>query len=149
MQKILSTIKKIIFAVLMLYMLSGLTFFFLYTCSEISFVSSFIRAVGWYSYFFNDGIILPFFIFIPEAFVIAAIVWIFFRKETSVLLRSIITAVPFWQLISFYASAYAFDPYSSKISKFLIFLTIAVFIVIYFFLFRELRVKSKNIHHEG
>lgn len=138
MQKNLSTIKKIIFAVLMLYMLSGLTFFFLYACSGISFVTKFIYAMNWDLVFFNDGLIGPVILFIPEAFVIAAIVWIFYRKETTALLRGIITAVPFWQLISFYASAYAFDPYSSKLSKILSFLTIAVFIVIYFFLLREL-----------
>lgn len=138
MQKILSTIKKIIFTVLILYMLSGLTFFFLYACSEISFVTKFIYAMNWDLVFFNDGLIGPVILFIPEAFVIAAIVWIFYRKETTALLRGIITAVPFWQLISFYASAYAFDPYSSELSKILNFLTIAVFIVIYFFLLREL-----------
>lgn len=138
MQKILPKIKRFIFIILMLYMISGLSFFFLYTCSEISFVTKFIYAMNWDLTFFNDGLIAPVILFIPEAFVIAAIVWIFFRKETSILLRSIITVVPFWQLISFYASAYAFDPYSSKFSKILNFLTIVVFIVIYFFLFKEL-----------
>ncbi len=146
MQKNLSTIKKIIFTVLMLYMLSGLSFFFLYACSEISFVTDFIYAIGWSHTFFNDGLIAPVILFIPEAFVIAAIVWIFFRKETSVLLRGIITAVPFWQLISFYVSAYTFDPYSSKFSIILNILTIVVFIVIFYFLFRELIFKSKNVH---
>ena len=138
MQKILPKIKRFIFIILMLYMISGLSFFFLYTCSEISFVTKFIYAMNWDLVFFNDGLIGPVILFIPEAFVIAAIVWIFYRKETTALLRGIITAVPFWQLISFYASAYAFDPYSSEFSIILSFLTIAVFIVIYFFLLREL-----------
>lgn len=138
MQKNLSTIKKIIFGILMFYMICGLTFFFLYTCSEISFVTDFIYAIGWSHTFFNDGLIGPVFLFIPEAFVIAAIVWIFFRKETSVLLRGIITAVPFWQLISFYGATYINSYYTSKTLKLLIILPVAGFAVIFYFLFREL-----------
>lgn len=147
MQKSLTLIKKIIFVLLMLYMLSGLTFFFLYACSEISFVTEFIYAMNWDLTFFNDGLIGPVILFIPGAFVIAAIVWIFFRKETSVLLRGIITAVPFWQLISFYGATYINSYYTPKL-KFLIILLIAGFIVIFYFLFRELIFKSKNIHQE-
>ena len=138
MQKNLSTIKKIIFGILMFYMICGLSFFFLYTCSEISFVTDFIYAMNWDLTFFNDGLILPVFIFIPAAFVIAAIVWIFFRKETSVLLRSIITAVPFWQLITFYGAVFINMYYSLSELKFLLILPIAGFVAIYYFLFREL-----------
>ena len=138
MQKILSTIKKIIFTVLILYMLSGLTFFFLYACSEISFVTKFIYAMNWDLTFFNDGVILPIFIFIPAAFIIAAIVWIFYRKETSVLLRSMITAVPFWQLITFYGAVFINMYYSLSELKFLLIFPIAGFVAIYYFLFREL-----------
>lgn len=138
MLKSLTTIKKVIFAILILYMLSGLSFFFLYACSEISFVTEFIYAMNWDLTFFNDGLIGPVFLFIPEAFVIATIVWIFFRKETSVLLRGIITAVPFWQLISFYGATYINSYYTSKTLKFLVILLIAGFIAIFYFLFREL-----------
>ena len=132
------TIKKVIFAFLMLYMLSGLSFFFLYACSEISFVTDFIYAMNWDLTFFNDGIIGPVILFIPEAFIIAAIVWIFYRKETSVLLRSIITVVPFWQLITFYGAVFINMSYSLSELKLLIFLFIAGFVAIYYFLFREL-----------
>lgn len=132
------TIKKVIFAFLMLYMLSGLSFFFLYSCSEISFVTKFIYAMNWDLTFFNDGVILPIFIFIPAAFIIAAIVWIFYRKETSVLLRSIITVVPFWQLITFYGAVFINMYYSLSELKFLLILPIAGFVAIYYFLFREL-----------
>lgn len=149
MQKSLTIIKKIIFILLMLYMIFGLSFFFLYACSEISFVSDFIYDIGWSHTFFNDGLIGPVILFIPEAFVIAAIVWIFFRKETSVLLRGIITAVPFWQLISFYGATYINSYYTPKTLKFLVILPIAGFIAIFYFLFRELIFKSKNIHQEG
>lgn len=138
MQKSLTTFKKIIFAVLMLYMICGLLYFFVLSWSPFDFVAEILYKIDLNRYFYNDATILVLAIFAPEAFVIAAIVWLFFRKETSILLRSIITVVPFWQLISFYASAYAFDPYSSKFSKILNFLTIVVFIVIYFFLFKEL-----------
>lgn len=148
MQKSLTLIKKIIFVLLMLYMLSGLTFFFLYACSEISFVTEFIYAMNWDLTFFNDGLIGPVILFIPGAFVIAAIVWIFFRKETSVLLRGIITAVPFWQLISFYGATYINSYYTPKTLKFLVILLIAGFIVIFYFLFKELIFNSKNIHQE-
>ena len=138
MQKNLSTIKKIIFGFLMFYMICGLTFFFVLICSSFSFVSSFVYDIGWDYHFYNDGIILPYIIFMPEAFVIAAIVWIFFRKETSVLSRGIITAVPFWQIISLFTGVPALS-YNAPIElKFLNILTIAVFFVIYFFLFREL-----------
>ncbi len=149
MQKILSKIKKVIFIILMLWLVSGLSFFFLYTCSEISFVTKFIYAMNWDLTFFNDGLIGPVILFIPEAFVIAAIVWIFYRKETSVLLRGIITAVPVWQLISFYGATYINSYYTSKTLKFLVILPIAGFIAIFYFLFRELIFKSKNIHQEG
>ena len=132
------TIKKVIFAFLMLYMLSGLSFFFLYSCSEISFVTEFIYAMNWDLTFFNDGVILPIIIFIPAAFIIAAIVWIFYRKETSVLLRSIITVVPFWQLITFYGAVFINMYYSLSELKFLLILPIAGFVAIYYFLFREL-----------
>ncbi len=138
MLKSLTTIKKIIFILLMLYMLCGLTFFFLYACSEISFVTKFIYAMNWDLTFFNDGLIGPVFLFIPEAFVIAAIVWLFFRKETTVLLRGIITAVPFWQLISFYGATYINSYDAPKTLKFLVILPIAGFILIFYFLFREL-----------
>ena len=138
MLKTMSTIKKIIFGILMLYMISGLSFFFLYSCSEISFVTKFIYAMNWDLTFFNDGVILPIFIFIPAAFIIAAIVWIFYRKETSVLLRSIITVVPFWQLITFYGAVFINMSYSLSELKLLIFLFIAGFVAIYYFLFREL-----------
>lgn len=138
MLKTMSTIKKIIFGILMLYMISGLSFFFLYSCSEISFVTDFIYAMNWDLTFFNDGMILPIFIFIPAAFIIAAIVWIFYRKETSVLLRSIITVVPFWQLITFYGAVFINSYYSLSELKLLIFLFIAGFVAIYYFLFREL-----------
>lgn len=138
MQKNLTTIKKIIFAVLMIYMTCGLSFFFLYACSEISFVSDFIYDIGWSYHFFNDGMILPLFIFIPEAFVIAAIVWIFFRKETSALLKGIITAVPFWQLITFFFTAYSFSLIETVTLKILRLLSVMGFMAIYYFLFREL-----------
>ena len=134
----IKTIKKVIFAFLMLYMLSGLSFFFLYACSEISFVTDFIYAMNWDLTFFNDGVILPIIIFIPAAFIIAAIVWIFYRKETSVLLRSIITVVPFWQLITFYGAVFINMYYSLSELKFLLILPIAGFVAIYYFLFREL-----------
>lgn len=138
MLKTMSTIKKIIFGILMFYMFSGLSFFFLYSCSEISFVTDFIYAMNWDLTFFNDGVILPIIIFIPAAFIIAAIVWIFYRKETSVLLRSIITVVPFWQLITFYGAVFINMSYSLSELKLLIFLFIAGFVAIYYFLFREL-----------
>ena len=138
MLKTMSTVKKIIFGILMFYMISGLSFFFLYSCSEISFVTNFIYAMNWDLTFFNDGVILPIFIFIPAAFIIAAIVWIFYRKETSVLLRSIITVVPFWQLITFYGAVFINSYYSLSELKLLIFLFIAGFVAIYYFLFREL-----------
>ncbi|MBO5935325.1 MAG: hypothetical protein J6Q94_07525 [Clostridia bacterium] len=138
MLKTMSTVKKIIFGILMLYMISGLSFFFLYSCSEISFVTEFIYAMNWDLTFFNDGVILPIFIFIPAAFIIAAIVWIFYRKETSVLLRSIITVVPFWQLITFYGAVFINMYYSLSELKFLLILPIAGFVAIYYFLFREL-----------
>lgn len=138
MLKTMSTVKKIIFGILMLYMISGLSFFFLYSCSEISFVTDFIYAMNWDLTFFNDGVILPIFIFIPAAFIIAAIVWIFYRKETSVLLRSIITVVPFWQLITFYGAVFINMYYSLSELKFLLILPIAGFVAIYYFLFREL-----------
>ena len=138
MLKTMSTIKKIIFGILMFYMFSGLSFFFLYSCSEISFVTNFIYAMNWDLTFFNDGLILPIFLFIPGAFVIAAIVWIFYRKETSVLLRSTITVVPFWQLITFYGAVFINSYYSLSELKLLIFLFIAGFVAIYYFLFREL-----------
>lgn len=138
MLKTMSTIKKIIFGILMFYMISGLSFFFLYSCSEISFVTEFIYAMNWDLTFFNDGVILPIFIFIPAAFIIAAIVWIFYRKETSVLLRSMITAVPFWQLITFYGAVFINMYYSLSELKFLLILPIAGFVAIYYFLFREL-----------
>ena len=141
--------KKVIFTVLMFYMLSGLSFFFLYTCSEISFVRNFIYAVNWDLTFYNDGLIGPVILFIPEAFVIAAIVWIFYRKETSVLLRSIITVVPFWQLITFYGATYINSIYTSKTLKSLIILPVAGFIAIYYFFLKELILKTKNIHQEG
>lgn len=138
MLKTMSTIKKIIFGILMFYMISGLSFFFLYACSEISFVTDFIYAMNWDLTFFNDGVILPIIIFIPAAFIIAAIVWIFYRKETSVLLRSIITVVPFWQLITFYGAVFINMYYSLSELKFLLILPIAGFVAIYYFLFREL-----------
>ena len=139
MQKNLTPIKKIIFTVLMLYMICGLTFFLIFTCSSFSFVSSFIRAIGWSHTFFNDGIIGPIILFIPEAFVIAAIVWIFFRKETSPLLRGVITAIPIWQLVAFYGGAYLNDFTTAKTVKYLIILLIAGFVAIFYLLFRELR----------
>ena len=132
------SIKKAIAALLMLYLTCGLTYFFIFTCSSISFVSSFISTIGWYSYFFNDGMLLPLFIFIPAAFIIAAIIWIFYRKDTTVMLRSVITAIPVWQIISFYAAAYISDPASLSAVKIFNVILIAVFIVIYFLLFREL-----------
>lgn len=138
MQKVLTKIKKIIFTVLMLYMLCGLSFFFLYACSEISFVTKFIYAMNWDLTFFNDGIIAPLFLFIPEAFIIAAIVWIFYRKETSALLKGIITAVPFWQLITFYGAVFINMYYSLSELKFLLIFPIAGFVAIYFFFLREL-----------
>lgn len=138
MQKSLTIIKKIIFILLMLYMLCGLTFFFVLICSSFSFVSSFVYDIGWDYYFYNDGIILPYVFFMPEAFVIAAIVWFFFRKETSVLLRGIITAVPFWQIISLFTGVPALSYNAPIVLKFLNILTIAVFFVIYYFLIREL-----------
>lgn len=144
MQKILPKIKRFIFIILMLYMISGLSFFFLYTCSEISFVTKFIYAMNWDLTFFNDGLILPLFLFISSAFVIAAIVWIFYRKETSILLRSIITAVPFWQLITFYGAVFINMYYSLSELKFLLILPIAGFVTIYYFLFRELITLFRN-----
>ena len=138
MQKVLTKIKKIIFTVLMLYMLCGLSFFFLYACSEISFVTKFIYAMNWDLVFFNDGLIGPVILFIPEAFVIAAIVWIFYRKETTRLLRGVITAIPLWQIIAFYGGAYLNDFTTPKIAKVLILLFVAGFILIYYLLFTEL-----------
>ena len=132
------SIKKAIAALLMLYLTCGLTYFFIFTCSSISFVCSFIHSIGWYSYFFNDGIILPLFIFIPIAFIIAAIIWIFYRKDTTVMLRSVVTAIPVWQIISFYTASYVSDPGLSSAAVIINIISIAVFIVIYFLLFREL-----------
>lgn len=139
MQKILPKIKRFIFLVLMIYMICGLSFFFLYSCSEISFVTKFIYAMNWDLTFFNDGLIGPVILFIPEAFVIAAIVWIFYRKETTHLLRGLITAIPFWQIVAFCCGAYLNDFTTPKIAKVLILLFIAGFILIYYLLFRELQ----------
>ena len=138
MLKTMSTIKKIIFGILMFYMICGLSFFFLYSCSEISFVTKFIYAMNWDLTFFNDGLILPIFIFIPAAFVIAAIVWIFFRKETTHLLRGLITAIPLWQIIAFFCGAYLNDFTTPKAAKSLIILIVAVFTLVYYFFFKEI-----------
>ena len=139
MLKKMSTIKKIIFGVLMTYMIFGLSFFFLYACSGISFVTKFIYAMNWDLTFFNDGLIGPVILFIPEAFVITAIVWLFYRKETTQLLRGLITSIPLWQIISFFCGAYLNDYTTPKTAKLLIILIIAGFILIYYFLFRELQ----------
>jgi len=149
MQKNLTTIKKIIFGFLMFYMICGLLYFFVLSWSPFDFVAEILYKIDLNRYFYNHETILVLAIFAPEAFVIAAIVWIFFRKETSVLLRGIITAVPFWQLISFYGATYINSYYTSKTLKFLVILPIAGFIAIFYFLFRELIFKAKNIHQEG
>jgi len=149
MQKNLTTIKKIIFGFLMFYMICGLLYFFVLSWSPFDFVAEILYKIDLNRYFYNHETILVLAIFAPEAFVIAAIVWIFYRKETSVLLRGIITAVPVWQLISFYGATYINSYYTSKTLKFLVILPIAGFIAIFYFLFRELIFKSKNIHQEG
>lgn len=138
MQKNLTTFKKIIFTVLMIYMICGLLYFFIFCWSPFDFVSDILYKIDLNRYFYNHETILTLAIFAPEAFVIAAIVWLFFRKETSVLLRGVITVVPLWQLYSIFSTLFAQSNYNSMFLKILNLLPVAGFIVIFYFLFREL-----------
>ncbi len=138
MQKNLTTFKKIIFGFLMFYMICGLLYFFVLSWSPFTFVAEILYKIDLNRYFYNDATILALAIFAPEAFVIAAIVWLFFRKETSVLLRGVITVVPLWQCFSFYSTAFALGTFKSIFMKILNLLPVAGFIAIFYFLFREL-----------
>lgn len=138
MQKNMSTIKKIIFSFLMFYIICGLLYFFVFSWSPFDFVAEILYKIDLYRYFYNDATILVLAIFAPEAFVIAAIVWLFFRKETSVLLRGVITVVPLCQLYSIFSTLFAQSNYSSMFLKILNLLPVAGFIAIFYFLFREL-----------
>lgn len=138
MLKNLTTIKKIIFCFLMFYMICGLLFFFVFSWSPFDFVAEILYKIDLNRYFYNHEMILILAIFAPEAFVIAAIVWLFFRKETSVLLRGVITVIPLWQLYSIFSTMFALDNYSSMFLKILNLLPIAGFIAIFYFLIKEL-----------
>lgn len=138
MQKNMSTMKKIIFGFLMLYMICGLLYFFVFSWSPFGFVADILYKIDLNRIFYNDATILMLSIFAPEAFVIAAIVWIFFRKETSVLLRGVITIVPLWQLFSIFSTLFALSNYNSMFLKILNLLPVTGFIAIFSFLFREL-----------
>ena len=144
MLKKMSIIKKIIFGFLMFYMIFGLLYFFIFCWSPFYFVAEILYKLDLNHYFYNDGMILPLAIFAPEAFVIAAIVWSFFRKETSVLLRSVITVVPLWQCISLFSTAFALDNFNSIFLKILNLLPVAGFLAIFYFLFRELIALFRN-----
>ncbi len=138
MQKNLTTIKKVIFCFLMLYMICGLLYFFVLSWSPFGFVAEILYKIDLNRYFYNHETILALAIFAPESFVIAAIVWLFFRKETSVLLRGVITVVPLWQSYSIFSTMFALDNYNSMFLKILNLLPVAGFIAIFYFLFREL-----------
>ncbi len=138
MQKNLSTIKKIIFGFLMFYMICGLLYFFVFCWSPFDFIAEILYKIDLNRYFYNHETILVLAIFAPEAFVIAAIVWIFFKKETSVLLRGLITVIPLWQLFSIFSTFFAQSNYNSTFLKILNLLPVAGFIAIFYFLFREL-----------
>lgn len=138
MFKTMSTIKKIIFGFLMFYMICGLLYFFVFCWSPFYFVAEILYKIDLNRYFYNHETILALAIFAPEAFVIAAIVWSFFRKETSVLLRGVITVVPLWQLFSIFLTFFAQSNYNSIFLKILNLLPVAGFLAIFYFLFREL-----------
>lgn len=138
MLKNMSTIKKVIFGFLMFYMTCGLLYFFVFCWSPFGFVADILYKTDLNYFVYNDGVRFPLVIFAPEAFIIAAIMWLFFRKETSVLLRGVITVVPFWQLYSIFSTLFAQSNYNSMFLKILNLLPVAGFIAIFYFLFREL-----------
>lgn len=124
-------VKKIIFILLVLSLLPCFGFFVLYSVSDFSAINKIIYAFHWQQTFFNDGLILPVYIFIPVAFAIAVLVWIFYRKEISVLCKIMITLIPVWSLVSFVLSTY-FIAYDLKMLCLLlppIFAVIAVYLV--------------------
>lgn len=138
MFKKMPTIKKIVFSVLMAYMIFGLLYFFIFCWSPFSFVADIIYKLDLNYFIYNDGVRFSLVIFAPEAFVIAATVWLFYRKETSVLLRGVITVIPLWQLYSIFSTIFALSNYNSIFLKILNLLPATGFIVIFYLLFREL-----------
>lgn len=137
MLKNMSKIKKIIFSFLIFYMTCGLLYFFVFCLAPFSFVADILYKLDLNYFVYNDGVRFPLVVFAPEAFIIAAIVWIFFRKETSLMLRGVITVVPIWQIYSIFSTFFALD-FRTTFVKTLNLLPAVGIIVIFYFLFREL-----------
>ena len=138
MFKNMSTIKKIIFGFLMFYMTCGLLYFLIFCLSPFSSIANILYKLDLNFFVYNDGVRFPIIIFTPEAFFIAAIAWIFFRKETSLMLRGVITIVPFWQLYSILSTFFAQNNFNSMFLKIINLIPAVGIILIFYFIFKEL-----------
>lgn len=136
--KTLYYIKKTIFVVLLTYALCGFLFFLICTSFfNISIANRFLSILGVDDYFFGEGIQLTFAIFAPPLITVPILIWIFYRKETTLLCRIMITLMPVWTFFTFFALMRILDKLLSYNNPMWM-LPAPGYIVIFIFLIKEI-----------
>lgn len=146
MNKSLITVKKTIFIMLMICSAAGFLYYFIAAFSYFDAVQDFLYNNNIDSYFYDDSLILPMVVFVPVFIITNVIVWVFFRKETSLLFRILLTALSVWSIAAWYINILINLEFSENL-RFLSFIPISASAVIAVFMVKELindNIKCKN-----
>ena len=146
MNKSLITVKKTIFIMLMICSVAGFLYYFIAAFSYFDAVQDFLYNNNIDSYFYDDSLILPMVVFVPVFIITNVIVWVFFRKETSLLFRILLTALSVWSIAAWYINILINLELSENL-RFLSFIPISASAVIAVFMVKELindNIKCKN-----
>lgn len=112
---IIYCIKKIIFALLTAYTIIGFLYFCFLCIQELPFIYRFLKFLDIEDYFNSDAMILPAAIFSPFLILYPVIVWLFYRKETTLFGRIMATVMPVWCLVSFWGVTRLISLYISTV----------------------------------
>lgn len=143
MKNDLVKIKKIFFVLLMLCYFFVFLYFFIAACSYFDAIQKFLYNINLNHLFYDDGIILPLAIFVPALIVIVAVVFLFYRKETSVQLRALLTVLSVWSIAAWLINTYIGYELAAGL-RILCIVPVAISAVIAAFIVKELKKCIKN-----
>lgn len=136
-EKVFYYTKKAVFIVFLIYAFCGFLFCFIECFYNFSFMNKLLEALDIYDYFFYESIIISYAVLLPGIIIFPIITWIFYRKETTVLGRIMITLMPVWDILSLLLIACVLNKISPT-GRVIYLLPAAVFVIIGVFLIKEI-----------
>lgn len=137
-----TNIKDVAFKLALIFQIPALVYFLVYSCTFIDSVGRLLSGLGISRYFLSEGMILPLVFVTPAALLGVVAVLVFYRKETTTLLRVMLPVLFVWEIASFFAVTFINSPDVPSSLAFLNLIPVAGFVAAAVVIIKELTRKK-------